>query len=79
MAQLVKNLPAMGETWVQSLDWENPLEKGMYGYPFQYSGLENSIDCIYYGVTKSGHDGVTFTSLHFTEYHELTHLIPIPG
>ena len=28
MAQLVKNLPAMQETWVQSLDWEDPLEKG---------------------------------------------------
>ena len=27
MAQLVKNLPAMRETWVQSLGWEDPLEK----------------------------------------------------
>ena len=27
-AQLVKNLPAMRETWVQSLGWEDPLEKG---------------------------------------------------
>ena len=25
---MVKNLPAMQETWVQSLGWENPLEKG---------------------------------------------------
>ena len=25
---MVKNLPAMQETWVQSLDWEDPLEKG---------------------------------------------------
>ena len=29
MAQLVKNPPAMWETWVQSLGWEDPLEKGM--------------------------------------------------
>ena len=29
MAQTVKNLPAMQQTWVQSLDWEDPLEKGM--------------------------------------------------
>ena len=29
MAQSVKNLPAMQETWVQSLGWEDPLEKGM--------------------------------------------------
>ena len=28
MAQMVKNLPAMPETWVQSLGWEDPLEKG---------------------------------------------------
>ena len=28
LAQLAKNLPAMRETWVQSLDWEDPLEKG---------------------------------------------------
>ena len=28
MAQLVKNLPASQETWVQSLGWEDPLEKG---------------------------------------------------
>ena len=29
VAQLVKNPPAMWETWVQSLGWEDPLEKGM--------------------------------------------------
>ena len=29
MAQTVKDLPAMRETWVQSLGWEDPLEKGM--------------------------------------------------
>ena len=29
VAQLVKNPPAMWETWVKSLDWEDPLEKGM--------------------------------------------------
>ena len=44
VAQLVKNLPAMRETWVGSLGWEDPLE---------YSGLENSLDYIVHGVTKS--------------------------
>ena len=29
MAQLVKNLPEMQETWVRSLGWEDPLEEGM--------------------------------------------------
>ena len=27
VAQMVKNLPAMWETWVRSLSWEDPLEK----------------------------------------------------
>ena len=43
VAQLVKNLPAMRETWVQSLGWEDLLGEGK-GYPLQYSGLENSVD-----------------------------------
>ena len=29
VVQLVKNPPTMWETWVQSLGWEDPLEKGM--------------------------------------------------
>ena len=29
VAQMVKNLPAMQETWVQSLGWEDPLEEDM--------------------------------------------------
>ena len=29
VAQMVKNPPAMQETWVQSLGWEDPLEEGM--------------------------------------------------
>ena len=32
VTQLVKNLPAMWETWVQSLGWEDPLEKGNAPY-----------------------------------------------
>ena len=28
VSQQVKNLPAMQETWVQSMGWEDPLEKG---------------------------------------------------
>ena len=33
VAQLVKNLPAAWETWVRSLGWEDPLEKGMATHP----------------------------------------------
>ena len=49
VAQLIKNLPAMRETWVWSLGWEDPLER----LPLQYSAVENSMDCIVHGVTKS--------------------------
>ena len=53
MAQTVKNLPAMQETQVRSLGWEDTLEKGIV----QYSCLENSMTreawrAIVYGVTK---------------------------
>ena len=41
VAQLAKNLPAMQETWVWYLCWEDsPGERK--GYPLQYSGLENT-------------------------------------
>ena len=39
VAQLVKNLPAMQETWVPSLVWEGK------GYPLQYSGLYSPWGC----------------------------------
>ena len=52
VAQLVKNLPARWETWVQSLGLgRSPGEEK--GCPLHYSGLENSMDCIVHGVAKS--------------------------
>ena len=91
IAQLVKNLPAMQETpvdsWVGKIPWRrdrlptpvflgfpggsagkesahNVGDPGLIpqlgrtpgegkGYPLQYSGLENSMDCIVHGVAKS--------------------------
>ena len=50
VAQLVKNLPAMWETWVRCLEKSLGEQKG---YPLQYYGLENSMDCIVHGVAKS--------------------------
>ena len=41
VAQTVKNLPAMQETWVRSLGQEDTLEKGMATHSIQYSCLEN--------------------------------------
>ena len=42
VAQMVKCLPAMWETWVRPLGQEDPLEKGN-GNPPHYSCLENSM------------------------------------
>ena len=66
MAQLVKNPPAMWETWVRSLGWEDSLEKGKKGYPLQYSCLENSMHCVVCGVTKSQK---RLSNFHFTLNH----------
>jgi len=38
---MVKNLPAMLETWVQFLGWEDPLEEGMATYSSVLACLEN--------------------------------------
>ena len=92
VAQTIKRPPAMQETRVRSLGWEDPLEKEMAtrssilawrsprtedpdrlqsmgrkepdtterlhfhfgnGYPLQYSGLENSMECTVHGVAMS--------------------------
>ena len=37
----MKNPPAVWETWVRSLGWEDPLEEGMTDNPLQYSYVEN--------------------------------------
>ena len=49
VAQVVKNPPAMWETWVRSLGWKDPLEKGMAAHS---SILENSMDCTVHGVAS---------------------------
>ena len=56
-AQMVKNLPAMQENWVQSLGWEDSPEEGMathssilaWGNPVDIGGLWAAV----HGVTKS--------------------------
>ena len=53
VAQPLKNLPAMWENWVQSLVWEDPLEKARATHSSILSSLQNSMDCIVHGITKS--------------------------
>ena len=43
VTQTLKNLPAMQETWVRSLGWEDS-PGGGNGNPLQYSCLENPMD-----------------------------------
>ena len=43
VAQMVKNLPAMWETWVRSLGWKDPLEKEMATHSSIFR-LENPMD-----------------------------------
>ena len=58
---VVKNPPAVRETWVRSLGWEDPLEKGKATHS-QYSGLEKSM-----GSQRIGHNRATFTFTSITE------------
>ena len=56
VAQMVKNLPAVQETWVQSLGWEDPLEKGIAIHPSTLAGEfhgQKSLRTTVHGVTKS--------------------------
>ena len=56
VAQLVKNLPAMWETWVQSLGWEDPLGKGKATtpvfWPGEFHGLYSPWDCKESDITE---------------------------
>ena len=75
---MVKNSPAMLETWVWSLGWENPLEKGMATHSSiltwrilwteEPGGLQSM------GMKRVGHDWVTNTNLPFDFYCSLSHV-----
>ena len=72
VAQLLKNLPSMKETWVRSLGWEDPLEKEMathssilaWRIPWmeEPGGLQST------GSQRVGHDWATSLS-DFVSYH----------
>ena len=57
MAQMVKNLPAMQETWVQSLGWQDPLEKEMATTPVllpgKFHGLRSLVGYSPWGCKES--------------------------
>ena len=53
MAQTVKGLPAMGETWVQSLGWEDPMEKEMATHSSILAMNRGAWQATVHGVTES--------------------------
>ena len=60
MAHPVKNPPAMWETWVQSLGWEDPLEKGTATHSSTLTWR------IYSAPSLKESDTTELLSLHFT-------------
>ena len=75
-AQRVKYLPVTRETWVPSLDWEDPLEKGMTTHSsilaWRIPWSEESGGLQSMGSQRIGHDLATNISifLFFTEHEE---------
>ena len=75
-AQGVKYLPVMRETWVPSLDWEDPLEKGMTTHSsilaWRIPWSEESGGLQSMGSQRIGHDLATNISIFifFTEHEE---------
>ena len=67
MAQMVKNLLAMQNTWVLSLGWEDPLEKGIATYssiqPGEFHEQRSLVDYNPWGHKEVGHNWAT---KHFT-------------
>ena len=60
VAQMLKNLPAIQETWVQFLDWEDLLEKGMATHSsslaWRISRTEEPGGLQFMGLRRVGHD-----------------------
>ena len=69
--QLVKNLPVMGDPELIPGSGRSPGEG--IGYSLQYSGLENSIDCIVHGVAKRWTQLSNFHSFSGRSIRQLTY------
>ena len=77
VAQLVKNLPVVRETWIQSFGWEDPLEKGKATHS-SILACRNAMNCIIRGVSKRR---TRLRDSHFTSHRitEMQWVEPSPG
>ena len=85
VAQTVKNLPAVlpavWETWVQSLGWEDPLEEGMVthssilAWKIPWRQKPGGLQSV--GLQRVGHNWATKHSTHFILFSSL--LFPLPS
>ena len=78
VVQMVKNLPAMQESWVQSLGWEDPLEKGTATHSsilaWRISWSEEAGGLQSMGLQAAGHDCMTNI---FTQW--ISNAMALPG
>ena len=72
VAQLVKNPPVMWETWVQSLGWEDPLEKGKATPPVFWPGEFHGL---YSPSGRKESDMTEWLSLSYDIYISLADLL----
>ena len=70
VAQLVKNLPAMKETWARSPGWEDPLEKGKATHSSILTWRIPRTTTTVHGVTVR-HDWATFTFISPLKSHTI--------
>ena len=92
VAQTVKNLPAMWETWVRSLGWEDPLEKGIatlssnlaWRIPWteepgrlQSVGLQK-VRCNWVTNTSTFHDLITVAFTVYSDFWQAPGIQPFP-
>jgi len=80
MTQMVKNLPAMQETWIQPLGWKDPLEKGMATHSSilacRIPWTEGPGRLQSMGLQRLGHDWATNT-FTFTENNMYVQMIRV--
>ena len=86
VAQLVKNPPAMRETWVRSLDWEGPLKKGKATHssilawrsPWTIESMESqSWGTFTFALIQLSHHHLLKRQIHLTEFPWHSFQIPI--